>query len=130
MLSLEDRVVVISGANRGIGLAIAKRLHADGAIVSLGARNVDALEQATAGLGTERVHRHSYDALVDGSDASWIRALEGAYGRIDGLVNCAGILESFTIEDGDEAALDRMFAVNVKAPVRLTRLTLPRLRDT
>ena len=128
MLSLEDRVIVVSGANRGIGLAIAKRLHQDGAIVSLGARDVAALQAATASLADERVHRQHYDALEDGSDAEWIDGVTAQYGRIDGLVNCAGILEPFTVEAGDEAVLDRMFAVNVKAPLRLTRLALPSLR--
>lgn len=119
---------MISGANRGIGLRIAERLAADGALVSLGGRDPDGLAAATAGLPADRVLRHRYDAVEPGSDAAWVDATLDRLGRLDGLVNCAGILESFTLETGDEEALDRMFTVNVKAPLRLTRLALPHLR--
>lgn len=129
MLNFTDQVVVISGANRGIGLAIARRLHTDGAAVSLGARNVDALADATADLGDQRVLRHAYDATVDGSDRSWIESTIARFGRLDGLVNAAGILESLTLESEDDSALDRMLDVNVKGPYRLTKLALPYIRQ-
>ncbi len=119
---------MISGANRGIGLRIARRLAADGALVSLGGRDLDGLATATAGLPEDRVLRHRYDATEPGSDAAWVGATLDRFDHLDGLVNCAGILESFTLDAGDEEALDRMFTVNVKAPLRLTRLALPHLR--
>jgi NAD(P)-dependent dehydrogenase (short-subunit alcohol dehydrogenase family) len=50
------------------------------------------------------------------------------FGRIDGLVNNAGILRQITFEDGGEDLLDELWAVNVKAPFRLIRLALPHLR--
>ncbi len=128
MLSLADRVVMISGANRGIGRAIAQRLAADGARVSLGARDLDALVAATSELDDDRVLRHHYDATEDGSDAAWLDATVAWGGGLAGLVNSAGVLESLTLDHGDEAALDHMFEVNVKAPFRLTRLALPHLR--
>ena len=55
LLEVNDRVVMISGPNRGIGLAIARRLHADGYRLSLGARRLDALEEAVADFDDERV---------------------------------------------------------------------------
>lgn len=119
---------MISGANRGIGLRIARQLAGDGAHVSLGARHLDALVDATAELPGDRVLRQRYDATEPGSEAAWVDATVSRFGRLDGLVNCAGILESFTLTDGDESALDRMFEVNVKAPLRLTRHALPHLR--
>ncbi len=119
---------MISGANRGIGLAIARRLAADGALVSLGARDLDALGEATADIDPDRVLRHRYDATEIGSDQAWLGATLERHGRLEGLVNCAGLLESVTFDDADEAALDRMWEVNVKAPFRLTRLALPHLR--
>ncbi|MFW2384118.1 MAG: SDR family NAD(P)-dependent oxidoreductase, partial [Acidimicrobiales bacterium] len=130
MIDLDGRVVMISGANRGIGRCIAAQLAGDGALVSLGARHPDALSEVTAELPDDRVLRHQYDATERGSDARWVAATLERFGRLDGLVNCAGILESFTLDYGDEAALDRMFEVNVKAPLRLTRLTLPHLRSS
>ncbi len=128
MLSLNDRVVMISGANRGIGLAIANRLSAEGALVSLGGRNIDQLTEATAGLGDETVLRHRYDAVEDGSETGWMTATLDRFGQLDGLVNSAGILESLTLDSDDDSALDRMFMVNVKGPYRLTRAALPHLR--
>ena len=129
MIDWHGRVVMISGANRGIGLQIARRLVADGASVSLGARDTTALSEATADLPGEQVLRHAYDALEEGSDATWVAATIDRFGSLDGLVNCAGILESYTVDEGDESVLDEMFAVNVKAPLRLTRLALPHLRE-
>lgn len=119
---------MVSGANRGIGLAIAKRLSADGALLSLGARNVEQLMEATSELGTETVLRHRYDALDDGSETRWLTATLDRFGQLDGLVNCAGILESLTLESDDDSALDRMFMVNVKGPYRLTRAALSPLK--
>ena len=128
MIEWDGRVVMVSGANRGIGLQIARRLAADGATLSLGARGLDELADATADLADDRVLRHRYDALEDRSDHAWVEATLERFGRLDGLVNCSGILESYTLEHGEDAVLDRMFAVNVKAPLRLTRLALPHLR--
>lgn len=121
---------MISGANRGIGRAISDRLAHDGAIVSLGARDPGSLAGVAADAPDDRVLRHRYDATEPGLDAEWTSATVERFGRLDGLVNCAGILESFTLtdDDADETALDRMFEVNVKAPLRLTRLALPHLR--
>ncbi len=128
MIPLDDRVIMISGANRGIGHAIARRLARDGALLSLGGRDLEALESATADLDTARTLCVAYDATAPGSEADWLEATLDRFDRLDGLVNCAGVLESFTLESGEERALDRMFEVNVKAPYRLTRLTLPHLR--
>jgi NAD(P)-dependent dehydrogenase (short-subunit alcohol dehydrogenase family) len=136
VIELTGRVVMVSGANRGIGRAIAERLGADGATLSLGARDPRSLDDVVASLPGDRTLRHRYDALVGGSDEAWVRHTVEHFGRLDGLVNCAGILESYTLADarsidpGDDEALDRMFAVNVKAPLRLTRLALPHLRAT
>jgi NAD(P)-dependent dehydrogenase (short-subunit alcohol dehydrogenase family) len=136
VIELTGRVVMVSGANRGIGRAIAERLGADGATLSLGARDPSTLDEVAATLSSERILRHGYDALVPGSDTDWIRHTVERFGRLDGLVNCAGILESHTlgdttsIEPADEDVLDHMFAVNVKAPLRLTRLALSHLRTS
>ncbi len=129
MLSLQDRVVMISGANRGIGLAVAKHLHGAGAVVSLGGRNVDALTDATDDFDDERVLRVRYDASDPGTDDAWVAATIDRFGKLDALINCAGILESLTLESEDESALDRMLDVNVKGPYRLTKRALPALRS-
>jgi NAD(P)-dependent dehydrogenase (short-subunit alcohol dehydrogenase family) len=128
MLQPGDRVIMISGANRGIGLAIARRLHGDGYRLSLGARDVDALTRATKSFATERVLRCRFDALQPAHAEAWLTATLERFGRLDGLVNNAGILRQVTFESGTEAELDELFAVNVKAPYRLIRLCLPHLK--
>ena len=55
MIPPKNRVIMISGANRGIGLGIARRLIERGYRVSLGARDVNTREPATAGAGSERI---------------------------------------------------------------------------
>ena len=60
--------------------------------------------------------------------AAWVEEAAAHYGRIDALINNAGILRMVTLETGSEEDLDAMWAVNVKAPFRLIRSALPHLR--
>jgi NAD(P)-dependent dehydrogenase (short-subunit alcohol dehydrogenase family) len=113
-----------------MGRAIARRLHEDGYSLSLGARDVDTLLAAHAELDRDRVAFQRYDALDPATADAWIDATTERFGRIDGLVNNAGILRQFSIEDEADEALDEMWAVNVKAPLRLTRLAFPHLKAT
>ncbi len=130
MLDTNGRTIMISGANRGLGNAIARRLHTDGFTVSVGARDVDALRDAMSGCDQERVLCHHYDALESGSEQGWRDATVERFGRLDGIVNNAGIVDTASLEDLTEAALDQMLAVNLKAPLRLTQLALPHLRTS
>ena len=128
MLLPEGRVVLVSGASRGIGAAIAKHLLALGYTVSLGARNPVDLQPVSAGAAPERVHHARYDAEDRASHGAWVEAVRARFGRIDGLVNNAGIGVKGTIETVSEADLDRIYAINVKAPLHMIKLCLPALR--
>jgi len=135
MLDRTDHVVMVSGANRGVGLAVTRRLLSGGYRVSAGARNVDALRSALADelddLGdaaSDRVLLHEYDALAAGSDEQWVSATVEAFGRLDVVVNNAGILDENDLESLSMEALDLLVDVNVKGPLRMTQLTLPHLR--
>jgi len=128
LLWAKDRVVMISGANRGIGLAIAQRLHADGYKLSLGARSVSKLESAVDAFADERVLACEFDAHNASMAAAWVERTVAHYGRLDALVNNAGILRLHELEDFDESRLDEMLEVNLKAPYRLTVAALPHLR--
>lgn len=124
-----ERVVVISGANRGIGLAIAREFIAQGYRLSLGARDprslVEALGPETANLLYAR-----FDAYEAATASQWVDATLARFGRIDALVNNAGSGEHVSLMDDNEDALDRLWTVNVKAPLRMTRLCLPHLEET
>jgi NAD(P)-dependent dehydrogenase (short-subunit alcohol dehydrogenase family) len=127
MLTPADRVVMISGASRGIGLAIARRLAGEGYRLSLGVR--DPRRFAAAGFDPDRILVHRFDAIEPESAADWVAATAARFGRIDALINNAGILRAIDFETGDEAVLDEVWAVNVKAPFRLIRHALPHLAE-
>ncbi len=128
MLDSDGRVIMVSGASRGIGRAIAERLLEDGYSLSLGCRDPESLSRALAGRNGDRLLCCRYVAEDRGTHEAWLAATLDRYGRLDGLVNNAGITVPFTIEEGEEEELDRIWAVNVKAPLFMTRLCLPHLR--
>ena len=130
MLSADGRVIMISGANRGVGLALARCLHGKGYGLSLGGRDLEALDGAVADIAGERVLTHIHDAYDAASNSAWVEATVARFGRIDGLVNNAGISLHPPLEDADEDAYDAMWVVNVKGPLRMTRLALPHLRKS
>lgn len=132
MIPADGRVIMVSGPVRGIGRAVAERLHADGFRLSLGARDTAAAEAMVGAWETEqgRVSVHHFDGTDGDTARSWVADTVTAHGAIDGLVNNAGMLAQFSLDDYDEDALDSMWAVNVKAPTLLTHLVLPHLRSS
>lgn len=122
LLPVADRVAMVSGANRGIGAAIAARLLADGYRLSLGMRT------PTAPADPQRVMVERFDALDPPTAQAWVEATIARFGRLDALVSNAGIFKVVTFEEGTEDDLDTLWAVNVKAPFRLTRAALPHLK--
>lgn len=127
MLPARGRVVMVSGASRGIGRAVAQKLAADGFTLSLGVRRPSGMIDALA-LDPEEHLAHAWDALDPAASQAWVAATVERFGRIDGLVNNAGILRPLDFETGDESVLDELWAVNVKAPFRLIRLAMPHLK--
>lgn len=121
MLKADGRVVMVSGASRGIGRAVLERLLASGFTVSGGMRRPD---PAMAG---ERLMAHRYDAEEAGSAEAWVAATMARFGRVDAVVNAAGINPKVRISDDEEDLLDEMWRVNVKGPLRVIRAALPHL---
>lgn len=125
MLESQGRVVMISGANRGIGRAMAECLRGKGYHLSLGARKPEQLDD----LKSEQVLTNHYDAEQPETTAAWVQATLSRFGRLDGLVNNAGVFITARIEDGKEADFDRLWVVNVKGPLHLIQETLPHLKQ-
>jgi NAD(P)-dependent dehydrogenase (short-subunit alcohol dehydrogenase family) len=125
-----DRVAIVTGASRGLGLALARGLAAEGWRLVIDARGREDLERAAhelAGIGDVR-------ALAgDVSDADHRSALVDAAGdRIDLLVNNASVLGPSPqpeLEDYPLTELEAVLRVNVLAPLALIQLVLPRMRD-
>lgn len=128
-VSLEGRVCLVTGANRGLGLAVAEALADRGAEVHLLCRSRErgesARERLVARTGNPRVHVHA----VDLSSLASIRCfVDGWSGRgIDVLVHNAGVLPSARQLSPD--GLELTVAVHVVGPFALTRGLVPHLRD-
>ena len=128
MLDPAGRVIMVSGASRGIGRAIAERLLDKGYTLSLGARTPEALRADLGDTAPERLLCCRYVAEDRATHESWLAETLERFERLDGLVNNAGGTVDFTIEEGEEANLDHLWAVNVKGPLFMTRLCLPHLK--
>lgn len=113
---MSARTALISGANRGIGAAIAERLASDGWNISLGIRKPEAVPQHFA-----RHHIARYDALEAGCEVAWVQAALDRFGRIDAVINNAGIMIPRTVIEVADAEMQSMLDVNVMAPLRLVR---------
>jgi NAD(P)-dependent dehydrogenase (short-subunit alcohol dehydrogenase family) len=121
--SRNSLVAVISGATGGIGGAIFRRMRDAGYRLSLGARDPGKLASEEG----PRVKAFRYDAACVADAQGWVDATLAHFGRIDVLVNSAGILREVTLEQGTEDDLDALLGINVKAPFRLIQAAFPAL---
>jgi NAD(P)-dependent dehydrogenase (short-subunit alcohol dehydrogenase family) len=124
----EDRVAIVTGSSSGIGKATALRLAGEGASVCVSAdRNVEG-GQATAGEIRDAGGRAIF-VQADVSAAEDCRRIVDetlqAFGRVDVLVNNAGITRLRPLEDIDEALWDKVIDVNLKSMYLMTRLVAP-----
>jgi short-subunit dehydrogenase len=113
-VNLAGRTVLLTGATGGLGHAIARRLHAAGAVLVLTGRRTDVLEPLAAETGARAL-------AVDLTDAAAVQRLAGECADVDVLVSNAGLpgtgqLTSWSVEE-----LDRALAVNLRAPMVLAR---------
>lgn len=126
---LFGKVVLVTGASRGIGRATATALAADGATVVLAARAVDELARTA-----EAVRQAGGEALTvpveltgEASIRSLVATVEQKLGRLDVLINNAGVTHSGPLQDTPTDRFDHLMAVNVRGPFILIREALPLL---
>jgi NAD(P)-dependent dehydrogenase (short-subunit alcohol dehydrogenase family) len=128
IFSLEGRNAVVTGASRGIGAATARALDAAGARVALVARNAGELEDVARQL---RHHPLVIPADLHEPQAPAAiarNALEGL-GRVDVLVNNAAFAARVPTVETDLATIDKLLAVNVRAPLLLIAALLPSMLE-
>ncbi|MEV1023137.1 SDR family oxidoreductase [Streptomyces sp. NPDC050264] len=113
------RHVLVTGAAGGIGSAIAEAFAAQGAHVTLADRDHDALRATAARLGGGSVTRTA-DLTDPDAPADLVERAWAENGPVDVLVNAAGVYPSLDMADLDARSWDRLFAVNLRAPVLTT----------
>lgn len=130
MNKLKDKVAIVTGASKGIGAGIARRLAADGAqvVVNYASSKSDA-DKVVADI--EAAGGTAVAAGADVTNEAQVAALVAAaidrFGRLDIVVNNAGIYQLATIEDTTEALYRRQFDLNVLGPLLVIRAAAPHL---
>jgi len=130
-MRLKDKVALVTGAAQGLGAAIARRFGREGAQIFLGDLKEGEGNAFAAQLQAENI-RACFVRLDVASEESWVRACEmvvATAGRIDVLVNNAGINIRQPIEEMSVENLDRMLAVNVRGPFLGIKHALPLMRQ-
>jgi NAD(P)-dependent dehydrogenase (short-subunit alcohol dehydrogenase family) len=126
-----ERAALITGGSSGIGLAIARALGEDGFGVTVAARRPDKLEQAAAGLREAGLETHHVVANMREEDdiKRMVAEHRERFGRIDVLVNNAGIGIGGAIEEQETKKLDMQLDVNLRAVYLVTREAIPQLKE-
>jgi len=131
--ALKDKVIVITGASSGIGEATARRLAREGAQLMIGARRKSRLRELVIALENEHEDAAAAYEVTDVSRRDQINALiEGAvskYGRIDVLINNAGLMPLSYLDERKVDEWDQMIDVNIKGVLYGIAAALPYMRE-
>ena len=128
--SLRDKVAVITGGSRGLGLVLARHICAQGGSVALIARDPDELARAKADLAARGggVQTIECDLLDAGQIQSAVRQIIDRFGRIDILINNAGIIEVGPLQNMTREDFERAMRVHFWAPFELIAQVVPEMR--
>ena len=126
------RTLLISGASRGIGRAVAERALADGHRLSLGLRDLEALKQTPLDpdlAGSERVLHYPYAAEDPAAVQAWVEASNNHFGGFDSVIHSAGIFSRVPLlfAPREEQEIAHTINVNLMGPWWLTRAAWPQL---
>lgn len=129
-MKLINRIALVTGAARGIGLATVKRFSGEGATVIMADINTDQLDAARAGFGEEeRISAIRCDVSCRADVEAMIRQSEEKYGRIDILINNAGIAgRAVPIEGVTDDDWEIMMAVNLRSAFLCCQAVVPGMK--
>ena len=131
--NVTNKVTLITGGSRGLGRAMALAFAAEGAKVVIASRKIEACEELAEQIRAEggeamalACHVGNWDTLEDA-----IESVIGAYGRIDVLVNNAGMSPvAPSLLETSEALVDKILDINLKGPLRLTALAAAKMAES
>ena len=126
------RTLLISGASRGIGRAVAERALADGHRLSLGLRDLEALKRTALDpdlAGSDRVLLCPYAAEDPAAAQAWVEATNEHFGGFDSVIHSAGIFSRVPLlfEESEQPEIAHTINVNLMGPWWLTRAAWPQL---
>ncbi|NIZ91286.1 SDR family NAD(P)-dependent oxidoreductase [Kineococcus rubinsiae] len=124
MGALDGRVALVTGAASGMGAAIAHAYAAEGAQLVLADRDADRLTAAAAELGAEA---HALDVTDADAVREVVDGVAASRGRLDVLVNCAGILTEVPLLEMDVETFDEMIAVDLRSVFLCSRFAAPHM---
>ena len=129
---MADKVALITGGSGGIGMAIATALGEEGYGVTIAARRPEKLEQAASQLSDKGidVHHVTTDVTAEDEIIAMVKSHKEKFGRLDVLVNNAGIGIGSAIEDLSAKKLDMQLDVNLRATFLTTREAIPMLKES
>jgi len=128
MTSLQDKVIVITGASSGIGRALAEAALARGAKIGVCARNLEKLQEAYATSDQERLITFAADISKEADCKAFINFVLAKWGRIDVLINNAGISMRALFEEAQISVIRELMDVNFFGTVYNTKYALPSIR--
>ena len=127
-MTLSGKASLVTGAARGIGRAIAETLFEAGYSISLGARDLQSLSSVVDGLAADRVATARYDAEDAETHQRWVQKTIEKFGRIDGLVNNAGIAPVVEWPEVTEDNWHRVLDINLNGALLCILSVLPVMR--
>lgn len=128
---LSGKVVIVTGAGRGIGEAIAKLFAAEGALIVVNARTVAQVERTVADITGAGGTAHGIVADIGGQEGvqAVVQGTVARFGAVDVLVHNAGIYPSQPLEQIEDGDWNRVMEVNLTSAFRLTKACLPHLKE-